>query len=108
MQIYKLRLKNGFSSMIEKQPSGMPRAVFFKHKKMIVLPLLSGVPSIAPVIMRFQIINMMLVCLFNGLIRPLLPTLLYGPVRFTQIFTYQFIHCIGILIEVYFVDYFAC
>ena len=29
-RIYKLRLKNGFSSMIEKRPSSMPRAVFFK------------------------------------------------------------------------------
>ena len=76
MRIYKLRLKNGFSSMIEKWPSGMPRAVFFEYKKMIVLPFPSGVPSIAPIIMRFQRINMMLVCLFIGLISPLLPTLL--------------------------------
>ena len=29
-RICKLRLKNGFSSMIEKRPSGMPRAVFFE------------------------------------------------------------------------------
>ena len=50
--------------MIEKRRSGMPRAVFFKYKKTIVLPVLSGVPLIAPVLMRFQIINMMLVCLF--------------------------------------------
>ena len=85
MRIYKLRLKNGFSAMIEKRPSSMPRAVFFEYKKMIVLPLLSGVPSIAPILMRFQRINMMLVYLFNELIRPLLPKLLYGPVRYTQI-----------------------
>ena len=33
MRIYKLRLKNGFSSMIEKLPPGMLTAVFFKYKK---------------------------------------------------------------------------
>ena len=74
--IYKLRLKNGFSSMIEKLPSGMPGAVFYECNKTIVLPVPSGVPSIAPVLMRFQRGNMVLVCLFNGLIRPLLTTLL--------------------------------
>ena len=32
-RIYKLRLKNGFSSMIKKGLSGMPSAVFFEFKK---------------------------------------------------------------------------
>ena len=75
-QIYKLRLKNCASSMIEKRPSGMHWAVFFEYKKTFVFPVLSGFPSIAPILMRFQRINMMFVFLFNGLMRPLLPTLL--------------------------------
>ena len=46
-------VENGFSSMIEKRPSGIPRAVFFEYTKTIVLPVLSGVPSIAPNMKRF-------------------------------------------------------
>ena len=49
---------------------------FFLVQKNTVFPVLSGFPWIAPILMRFQRINMMLVLLFNGLIRPLLPTLL--------------------------------
>ena len=30
---FQIRSKNGFLSMIEKCPSGMPRALFFKYKK---------------------------------------------------------------------------
>ena len=71
-----IEVENGFSSMIEKLLSGIPRALFFKYKKTIILPVPSGFPYIAPVVIRFQRISIMSVFLFNVFIRPLLPTLL--------------------------------